>query len=893
MKCDSIWARTLRWLSGPSQAVVRNSRDRLDEELQFHIEQSIEANIAAGMTEKDASRQARIEFGGFEAARETTYRQRPGWLIETFLQDARYALRSFHRNPIFAATVIITLALGIGATTAVFSVVDPILFRPLPYAHAERLVSVGLVQSLERQEFTLGGFYYEWQAHQKPFDSFTFERGVDECNLTEANPIHLLCASVAQNFLPTLGVSPVVGRNFLPGEDLPNGPKAVLLSDSFWLSRYNRDPAVLNKTIVIDDQPRQIAGVLPAGFEMPRLQKADILLPAAMDVAAQHTVNAGIGYPMWAFARLKPQISIAQAKAEMDPLFRHTQEWIPPQFRQEFHLQIRSIRDRQMQAVYRPAWVLLAASLTMLLIASANVAGLLSARGAGRKQELAVRSALGASTLRIVCQTLTEAVLLALAGAVFGFALAAILLRIFVAIAPAGVPFLTKARLDFRIIFFTIAIALLCAAVFGGLAALQKPHAEALVARPTQGPATARLRRVLVVMQIGISLVLVSGASLLLKSFRNLEQQKLGMSTDGVLSVQVSLNWSRYQSGRAYKDFYLRAESALRSLPGVTEVAISNSLPPDENTWHDEIRYDSFYVAGQPRPTPGAGGKVVTRSVTPGFFRILRIPILEGRSFNEEDRNAVGSLLILSQSLAGRLFLRESAIGRHIQFASYRPYFVLDGPIYTVVGVAGNVKNAGLAGQDSPEYYTLQSNTGAWSGHSLFLLDTTLPAAAIAASVQSKIAQIDPMTPVEIEALTETVDKLADQPRFESALLGFFALTGLIMAIIGLYGVTSFLVTQRTREIGVRMALGASRSNILRLVAWEGALLIGSGTALGLAMALAVTQVLRNLLFGIGPRDPGTFIFVPSLLVLVTLMAMIIPARAATRIDPVAALRCE
>ncbi len=400
-------------------------------------------------------------------------------------------------------------------------------------------------------------------------------------------------------------MSPVVGRNFLPEEDLPNGPKAVLLSDSFWLSRCSL-VTVWNKTIVIDDQPRQIAGVLPAGFEMPRLQKADILLPAAIDVAAQHTVNAGIGYPMWAFARLKPQISIAQAKAEMDPLFRHTQEWIPPQFRQEFHLQIRSIRDRQMQAVYRPAWVLLGASLTMLLIASANVAGLLSARGAARKQELAVRSALGASTLRIVCQTLTEAVLLALAGAVFGFALAAILLRIFVAIAPEGVPFLTKARLDFRIIFFTIAIALLCAAVFGVLAALQKPHAEALVAHPTQGPATARLRRVLVVMQIGISLVLVSGASLLLKSFRNLEQQKLGMSTDGVLSVQVSLNWSRYQSGRAYKDFYLRAESALRSLPGVTEVAISNSLPPDENTWHDEIRYDSFYVAGQPRLPGGA-----------------------------------------------------------------------------------------------------------------------------------------------------------------------------------------------------------------------------------------------------------------------------------------------
>jgi putative ABC transport system permease protein len=838
----------------------------LDEELQFHLEQATEFNLAAGMDPEEARRQARIEFGAVEAVREQSHEQKPGWWLGTLMQDVRYALRGFRRSPVFALTVVATLALGIGATTAVFSVVDRILFRSLPYAHDDRLVSVGLVQSLERQEFMLGGFFYEWRDNQKPFASLTFERGVNECNLTEANPVHLQCAAVAQNFLPTLGIAPVLGRNFSPDEDLPNVPKVALISYGLWLSRFNRDPGVLNKTFKIDEDSVRIIGVLPRDFEMPRLQPADIVVPAQMDVAAQHTVNSGIGLPMWAFARLKPGVSEQQARDELQPLYQHTQQWIPKEIRQDFHLQVRSIRDRQMQEAYRVAWVLLGAVFAVLLIACANVASLFSARGLARERELAVRSALGASRGRLMRQTLTEALLLAIAGAAAGCLLAELLLRIFIAIAPTGLPFLAQAQLDLRIILFTVLLALLCAAMFGIVPALQRPNVTRLVAKQTRSTTHARLRRFLVAAQIAISVVLLSGASLLLKSFRNLEHQNLGMQTRNVLTVHIPLNGERYPSAQAYMDFYLRAEKAFQALPGINTVGMTDSLPPDANGWHEGM----------------------------GYFRVLQIPILEGLGFTEEDRQSTGHLVILSQLLASRLFPEGNAIGQHFQRAIFNPYLTLDGPVYTIVGIAGNVKNAGLAGQDDPEFYILKtSHPEGWDGHHFFLLDTAFPASVIAPWIRTQVAHLEPNAPVEIETLSRDVDKLADRPRFETALLGFFAACGLLMAIIGLYGVISYVATQRTQEIGVRMAVGATRADILRLITMEGVRLIVLGGVFGLGAALAAAQLLKSLTFHVGPRDPATYIAVVSLLGLVALAATLIPARAAMRTDPGEALRHE
>jgi putative ABC transport system permease protein len=855
----------------------------LDEELQFHLEQSIQANIAAGMAPEEARRRARIDFGGVEQTREDTYRQRPGWLLETVLQDVRYGLRGFRRNPAFTATVMATLALAIGATTAVFSVVDPILFRSLPYAHGDRLVSVGLVAPIIPEEFMLGGSYYVWRDYQKAFQAFTSETGVSECDLTEHNPARLNCASVEASFLPTLGISPLLGRNFVPEEDRPKGPKAALISYGLWRSHYGADPGVLNRLIDIDGSPIRIIGVLPKTFEMPALEAADVVLPQALDEAAER--KADPGRVMYAFARLKPGISVEQAQAELDPLFEYSLKLVPPAFRKEVHLRVRSLRDRQMSDVRLTAWVLLGAVLAVLLIACGNVASLMLARGVARERELAVRAALGASRGRLVRQTLVEAMLLSMAGAALGWVLAELLLLAFVAIAPAGMPFLNKTGPDLRIVLFTILLALLCGVSLSILAALRKPKAISLVARATNSGTHAWMRQSLVVAQIAMSMVLLASSTLLVRSFWNLHSQNLGMRTRSVLTASVTLGRQRYDTDQKQMQFFTQAEAALRRLPGVNTVAISDSLPPAGS--HRESILNRMVIDGNPRETNGTGGMVAWRWVTPDYFRTLDIPIIAGQSFTEQERTSTGHFMILSKLLQDRLFAGENPIGQRI-----RPS--LADPLYTVVGVAANVRNSGLTGSDEPEYYRLRRNLAEdWGQSSALILETSLSPEALAPWVRSEIARIDPTVPVEIETLNKKVGRLADGPRFETALLGFFAFTGLVMAVIGLYGLTAYMAGHRTQEIGVRMALGADRGDILRLIAWEGVRLIAAGGALGLAAALGVTQILKNLLFSVGPHDPASFAVVALLLGLVALTATLIPARSAMRVDPVEALRCE
>ena len=867
----------------------------LEDEVQAYVAMVSDDKLASGMPAEEARRLALVELGGAEQVKGAVREQRIGKGIEVLLQDVRYAVRGFRRNPLFSVTVIVTITLGIGATTAVFSVVDPILFRSLPYAHADRLVSVGLVQSLEKQEFTLGSFFFDWQENQKPFEALTSQSaGVQPCDLTEQNPAHLSCAEAQANFLPTLGISPVLGRNFLPDEDRPNGPKVALISYGFWLSHFNRDPGIVNRLIDLDGNQVRVIGVLPKGFEMPTLEAADVLLPMALDKSAQHTVNFGIGMPMRSFARLKPGVSIAQAQAEMEPLFAYVDRMMdsmkpppPRQMRNDFHIKVRSLRDRQMENVSLVAWVLLAAALAVLLIACANVASLLMTRGASRERELAVRSALGASRGRLVRQALTEALLLSIAGAVAGCALAEILLHVFITMAPAGIPFLEKARLDLRIVVFAILVSLFSAVLFGLIPALQKPRATALAARSANSGVHAVMRRTLVVVQIAISMILLSSASLLLRSFWNLQEQNLGMQTRNVLAINIPLSSRKYGGGQKSMDFFLKAEAALRRLPGVTAVGISDSLPP--GGWHGGNRYSEMSVAGRPRPPAGTGGTVVARWVTPDYFRALDIPILQGRGFTEEERNSSDHFIVLSRLLAVRMFPGENPIGQRIHGLQYP-----GNPPFTVVGVAANVKNGGLAGQDDPEFYLLRANfPEAWSLHNVIVLGTAFSPLNIAPWVRSQIAQIDPTAPVDVETLTQRVSTLADRPRFATALLGFFALTGLLMAVIGLYGVISFIATQRTQEIGIRMALGAGRFDILRLITWEGVRLIALGGIAGLAAALGMSRLLKSLLFSIGPHDPISFIVVALLLALVALAATLIPARAAMKVEPVVALRYE
>jgi putative ABC transport system permease protein len=866
--------------------VTRKAHREVDDELQFHLDQQIRANIAAGLPPQEAQRQAVIAFGGVERAREECHQQRPGYHIETLVQDARYAMRGFRRNPIFTVTIVLTLMLGIGATTAVFSVVDRILFRSLPYAHADRLVSVGLVAPIEPQEFMLGGSYYDWRDHQTPFAAFTSETGADPCDLTQGTPARLSCASVEASFLPTLGVHPLLGRNFTAEEDRPNAPKVALISYGVWLSHFGHDPGIVNKLIEIDGNPVRIIGVLPKDFEMPRLQAVDLMLPQALDEAEQR--KADPGRVMWAFARLKPGVTIEQAKAALRPVFDYSLQLAPPQFRKEVHLQVRSLRDLQVHDVRLVAWVLLGAVIAVLLIACANVASLLAARGAGRERELAVRSALGASRARLVVQALTESIALSLAGATAGFALAELLLRIFIAIAPKGIPFLDKAEIDTRIILFTILLSLMCGALFGLAPALHKPRSQALAGRASMAISHAALRRWLVVTQIAVSMVLLAGGALLFRSFWNLQNQQLGMQTESVITARVSLGQKNYATSERQMAFFQQLESRLRYGPGVKWLAMSDSLPPG-GYHHDQI-YASIAVAGRPKPSGGTGGTVAWRWVTPDYFRALDIPIVQGEGFKEVELTSSGHFLVLSRFLASHMFPDQDPIGQRLQLAVGNP----DDPWYTVVGVAGNVKNGGLADEDEPEYYRLRRNQPEdWNGSSAIIVKTTLPADVMERWVRAQVATLDPTLPAEIETLQQRVSQMADQPRFQTVLVGFFAATGLVLAVIGLYGVISFLVTQRTPEIGIRIALGATRQDILRLVIGTSLRLIASGTLIGLIAALAVSRVLSSLLFSIGPHDPITFVLVTLVLVFVAIAATLIPASSAARVDPIVTLRCD
>jgi putative ABC transport system permease protein len=869
----------LRFLLAPK------ARDEVDEELQFHLEQQTQANVSAGMSPEEARRQALIAFGGVERAREECSEQRPGFGMETLLQDVRYSLRGFRRNPTFTVTIVVTLMLGIGTTAAVFSVVDRILFRSLPYGDAGRLVSVGLVAPIEPQEFMLGGSYYEWRDHQVPFESLTSEIGVAPCDLTEERPVRLNCARVEASFLPTFGVRPVVGRNFTVDEDRPNAPEVALISYHLWQSRFGGDAGVVDRLVSLEGKPVRVIGVLPQDFEMPRLQAMDVMMPEALDVAAQR--KADPGQPMWAFARLKPGVTVEQAKEALQPVFEYSLKLAPGPFRKEVHLQVRSLRDRQVHEVRLVAWVLFGLVIAVLLIACANVTSLLMARAAGRERELAVRSALGASRARLVRQALTESMVLSLAGAVAGCVFAELLLRVFLAIAPEGIPFLNKARIDGRIVLFTFGVSLVCGLAFGLVPALRRPRAEALGGRAATGASHAVLRQWLVVGQIAASMILLAGGALLFRSFLNLQHQRLGMQVESVVTASVSLGGHGYPTAERQMAFFEQLQRALRYGPGVSAVAMSDSLPP--GGYHRNHVYAAMALDTAPKFTNGTGGTVGWRWVTPEYFQILGIPMLQGEGFTEEELTSAGGFVVLSRRLAERMLPGQSPIGHRLRMIGSP-----NDPGAMVIGVADDVKNEGLAGEDEPEYYRLRRNKAEdWEGSSRILIRTTLPAVAVENWVRQQVAALDPTVPVEVETLSERVSKLADRPRFETLLVGFFAATGLVMAVIGLYGVMAFLVTQRTQEIGVRMALGASRGDVLRLVMGKSVRLVLWGTVVGLVASLAASRVLTSLLFSVGPHDPVAFGLVTLLLVVVALAATLIPAKSATKVDPMVALRCD
>ena len=874
---------TSQWLRAKA-LFQRDQLDRdLEDEMRFHLAMRVEKLQAAGLNPEEAGYATRRRFGNRFSLQQAC---RDMWTfawLENLAQDVRYALRTLRRNPGFAAVVVVTLALGIGASTAVFSVVDPLLFRRLPYPKDDQLVSVGYLGPVDNNEFNVVSSYFDWRQGKSPFQSLTAMRPGTGCDVMIGDtPRRINCYAVAGNFLQTFGITPVLGHDFDPEDDRPHAPTVALLSYGFWQRAFGGDVKVLGRTLTLDEEPVQVIGVLPQSFEMPQLGDVNVMLPARLDASLPRSANSSSF--LRTFARLKEGVSIEQARERMRPLFAASADTdVPRELRSEVRLVVRSLRDRQIQEVKLASWMLLGSVLAVLLATCTNVANLMLARAVARRQELAMRAALGAGRGRLIRQTLTQSVIFGLLGGAAGCGTAWALVRLCVSLAPEGMVRLEHARIDLRVLLFALAGSLGAALLFGMVPALERPRAEALAGWRAAGTARTLFGKVLVTAQVAISLVLLAGASLLLRSLWKLQSEPLGFEPEHVVTASFSLRRQRYRPAGAQVRFFDEVEERLKRIPGGGSFALSDSIPPRGSMGRP---YSNLRIAGH-APVAADGGMVEFRWVTPEYFRAMGIPILAGRAFEESERASGESPLILSQTLARRLFGNQNPLGQQIDLD-------VSGHWSTVVGVAADTKNNGLTEPADPEYYRLRMHNADTVGRSgVAVFRTSLEPGTLTRWIRTEFAALDPSMPVTVETLEQRVDRFRNGPRFVATLIGLFAALGLLLAATGLYGVLSFLVARRTREIGVRMAVGARPLDIALQIQKYAGIWTGIGVAAGLASSLALARMIRGLLFGVAPNDPASLLAATLVLVVTAALAAWIPSYRAARIDPAVALRSE
>jgi predicted permease len=818
-----------------------------------------------------------------------------GESMSGLIQDLRYAWRQLSRSPVFTSIALLTLGLGIGAAAAMFSLVDRMLFHGLPYARENELVSVGVVAPIIDGEFLFAANYLDWREHQTAFSGFASSTGVNDCDLTENHPVRTACAAVSSTFLPTFGIQPFLGRNFSSDEDRPNAPRVALVSYGLWKERFGADGGVLGRTVSVDGVFTRIVGVLPSDFEFPTLAHVGLLVPETLDesIVQRHLM----GPVVRVFGRMKPGSTLDQARAQLQPLFHDFVESAPPPFRKILRLQVRTIRDLQIQNSRRAAWLLLISSVAVLLIACANTANLLLGRSADRRQEIVIRSALGAGRVRLFRQRFTESVLLAALGGLAGLFLAYGIVHVFVRLAPASIPHLSDAKVDGRVAIVALVVSFLAAVLFGTAPALERPSSQFLGVAARLGFRNERFRQLLLMGQVWISVVLLASVLLFVRSLMNLQSEPLGINTSHVVSVEFTLGQQKYSQAAQRLAFFEEVERKVKELPGITSAALTDSLPPAVSV--RTMPYIALHAQGQPElpPEQGIGGVIGWRSVTPKYFSLLEIQIVRGRAFNESDRSPASHSIILNGTLAHRLFPDTDALGKAVKFSTDRD--VLSAP-FTVVGISADAQNQGLGGQAGPEYYMVRRHTDndvvfnyPDSQRVAVLVRSALSPQVINRELRDAVATLDPTVPLQVNTLRQKVSKLGERPRFSAALLSLFALVGVLLTVLGIYGVVALLVNHRTQEIGIRIALGATRSHVVGLMMWQTSLWIAVGTAAGLLGSLVLSRWIGSLLYEIRPNDPGTLLLSAAVLVAVALLGAWIPARRAAKVDPMVALHYE
>ena len=811
--------------------------------------------------------------------------------MESFFRNVRYALRNLRKRPVFSLIVVFTLALGIGANTAIFSVVDAVLLAPLPYSAPHKLVV--LWAKNEKQNLTQQPVSYpnivDLKEATHVFERLSVVRG-EVFSLTDRDePERVTGVRVSTNILTLLGVTPALGRNFLPEEEQPAKSAVALLSHRLWQRRYAGDPRVIGQAIIIDGKSYIVIGILPSWLKQPgltlgNLSDPDVWIPVVPAASEQNRNFAN----MRMVARLKRNVTLAQAQGEVDTLGARLEKQYP-ESNTNLRFGVVGLREQLTGRVSKALWILLGVVGCVLLIACANVANLLLARAASRQSEIAVRNALGATRPQLIRELLTECVVLSLTGGLLGLLLAYLGVTLMTSLSSGGIPRADEIGISRDVLLFTLLVSLLTGLAFGTVPAFQSSRShltEDLKEAKKGASGSVRHRRslnALVVIEIALALVLVAGAGLMMRSFRSVLGIDPGFDPHNVLTFSAALPLATYKDQQQHVQFFERALAKIQALPGVQAAAGTFRVPVTG------FATAIFTVQGKPVPT-GQAPMADYRAITVGYFRAIGIRLLKGRDFTERDNADAPDAVIVNEELARRSWPGEDPIGKRLQVGTELTRW------RQVVGVVGNARLSGLEAKVDPAIY-VPFPQNSWPNalrNSFIVLRTTTDPETLVPAIRRELRSVDPTFPItQIRTMDEIIGDSLSQRRFNTTLLALFAFVAVALAAVGIYGVMSYAVSQRTREMGIRMALGAEQSDITKLVTSNGARLAALGIGIGVVSAAISSRLISSLLFGVTATDPMTFVFTALLLSAVTLLASYIPSRRAAGTDPIAALRYD
>jgi len=808
--------------------------------------------------------------------------------VAALLQDLRYGIRTLAKNPGFTIVAVLTLALGIGANTAIFSVVDAVLLRPLPYPQSERLFVV--YQTLPQDPAQNTGVsypnYLDWTQQNQAFDSIAAARGNSQALSGQGEPTYIESGSVTSNYFDVLRVKPMLGRTLQSSDDALDASPVVVMSETLWRARFGADPAIVGKTITLEQHAVTVAGIVPAYFH-PSVpdSAAQLWVPLRQDGVFSDMHGRRAGHYLAVLGRLKPGVTAAQARSEMAALQDRLAEQYPNE-NKGWGIRVVSLQADMAGNVRAALLVLLGAVGFVFLIACANVASLQLARAASRRKEIAIRVALGAGRHRLLRQFLTESVLLSFIGGAVGLVLAYEALQGLIAWLPADLPRVSEIHVDARVLAFGLALSVLSGVIFGLAPAWHSSEsrlAEALEGARGAGEerTSHRARNAFVIAETALAIVLLIGAGLLIRSFARLQQVNVGFNPAQLLTAQVGLPRAKYAKPEQWISFYQQTLERMNALPGAQEAAVAVPLPLS-----DSYINLAFEIEGRPPRAKSESPTADFVAISPNYFHVLQVPLLRGREFRGADSESGPKVCVISSSVAQQLFPNDSALGQRI-LIGYPTNSSRE-----IVGIVGDVKDSDLSARQTAQIYVPFVQNPLWAA------DIAVRArgnpSSLGGALREQIRAIDSALPVaEVKPMEEAIGSSIAQPRFRTALLSLFGAAALLLAAIGIYGVLAYTVTQQTREIGIRMALGANPGRVLRLVLARGLRLAGAGTVIGVLAALLLTRLLGSLLFDVSATDPLTFAAVAGLLLAVALLACYVPARRAMRVDPMVALRYE